>query len=49
MIDFLIRFNDGQTVESKGWADRPIQSLILCLHRTFDDIRDIEIIGFSAA
>lgn len=49
MLDLRITFNDGTSVDSKGWADRPIQSLFGVLHAAFDDIHDVEITRYTYA
>lgn len=46
MFDLLIRQNDDTSFFSLGWPDRPMQALLLAVHASFADVREIEIVRF---
>lgn len=46
MLDLMITLNNGHSFYSPGWKDRPMDSFLLAVHRTFEDIRAITIVRF---
>lgn len=49
MLDLVITFNDGESFRSNGWYDRPMQVLLLAVHRAFEDVKEITIVRFKPA
>jgi hypothetical protein len=47
MLDLLITFDDGESIISDGWSDRPMKQLLSTIGKTFPDVESVVILKYT--